>query len=92
MEKIKQIIQLFGGLDDEDRKEAAGLVRLADLLLDRLDQHGEIPVSSIGSIGKNKNTTKVLEWMGFLLVTSCRATPKPGKKPTAWRRNGHREI
>ena len=95
MEKINKIIQLFAGLDTEERKAAAGMVRLADLLLDRLDQHGEIAVSSISQIGRNKNTVTVLEWMGFQLVTSCRAAkrPRPGKKPMAWRRkNGHEDV
>ena len=93
MEKINQIIQLLAALNAEERKAAAGMVRLADLLLDRLDQHGEIAVSSISKIGNNKNTVTVLEWMGFQLVTSRRATKRPGKKPMAWRRkNGHETV
>jgi hypothetical protein len=86
MEKINQIIQLLAALNAEERKAAAGMVRIADLLLDRLDQHGEIAVSSISQIGNNKNTVTVLKWMGFQLVTSYRATKKPGKKPMAWRK------
>ena len=94
MEKINKIIQLFAVLDTEERKAAAGMVRMADLLLDRLDQHGEIPVSSIRKISSsNKNTVTVLEWMGFQLVTSFRASKKPGRKPMAWRKqNGHEDI
>lgn len=86
MDRTIKIIQLFAQLDAEERKAAAGMVRLADLLLDRLDQHGEISVSSISQIGNNKNTVTVLEWMGFQHVTSCRATKRPGKKPMAWRK------
>lgn len=92
MEKINQIIQLFAALDAEERKAAAGMVRLADLLLDRLDQHGEITVSSISRIGNNKNTVTVLEWMGFQLVTSRRAGKRPGKKPMAWRKQNGQET
>lgn len=94
MEKINKIIQLFAGLDTEERKAAARDVRLADLLLDKLDQHGEIPVFSIRKISSsNKNTATVLERMGFQLVTSCRAAKKPGRKPMAWRKqNGHEDV
>ena len=63
MEKINKIIQLFAGLDTEERKAAARDVRLADLLLDKLDQHGEIPVFSIRKISssnKNINPVQVL--------------------------------
>jgi hypothetical protein len=87
MDEINQILQLFAALKAEERKAAAGMVRLADLLLDQLDQNGEILSARISKLkSNNKNVEELLKRMGYSFGASLWAPKKPGKKPMAWRK------